>query len=69
MTPGLKFLWEIPSGARVRKPSARPINFAFGREGIVIRETFADKRHVGVLFDGASAVIEYPDNTELEVIG
>ena len=64
----LRPLGEIPSGSRVRKPSAIVFDFAYRRTGTVVRERLEDGReHLGVVWDGSGAVYEYPGETEFEV--
>ena len=62
-------LSNIPTGARVKKLTAIRLDFAFGRTGSVIRESFDGREHVGVLWDGGGRVYEYPDDCLLAVVG
>jgi hypothetical protein len=42
----------IADDARVSKPDAQPVDFAFGRVGTVIREQVDGRMCLGVLWDG-----------------
>lgn len=65
-------LGDIKTGARVRDQN--------GREGVVVRETFAAEvgnpvhrhmpiaEHQGVMWDGDDFVVEYGPDRELELI-
>lgn len=53
-------LEQFQDGARVTKPDAKHVDFAFGRVGTVIRERVDGRLCLGVLWDGAGRVFEYP---------
>ena len=56
-------LCDFETGARVRKPSAIPLfDFAFGRTGTVCRDAVDGRTCVGVMWDGANRIYEYPDD-------
>ena len=59
-------LSSFPTGASVTKPSALPVDYAFGRIGIVLREVADGKEHVGVLWEDAYTIVEYPADEEFE---
>jgi hypothetical protein len=62
---GARSLQSIPTGARVRKPSAIPFDFAFGREGTVVREYVDGRLHEGVCWDGSDSYLQYAGDTIL----
>lgn len=59
-------LEEFEDNARVLKPGAKPIDFAFGRVGTVVRENVDGRICLGVLWDGATSVFEYPGDILFE---
>lgn len=58
-------LATIPTGTRVRKPSAGRFDFAYGRAGTVVREEVEGDALQGVRWDGSSLVYAYPGETPL----
>lgn len=52
-----KPIGDMPTNARVWRPLAKPFDFAYGRKGWVKREG----EKVGVLYEGADAVIQYDE--------
>ena len=61
-------LGMMATGSRVRKLSAVMVDFAYGREGMVIRETLDGVTHLGIRWDGSHKVFEYPHDTEVEEV-
>lgn len=61
-------LMDVPTGSRVRKPSAIVFDYAYQREGIVIRELFDGASHVGIQWEGSPSVFEYSPDTLVEVL-
>ncbi len=61
-------LSDIPTGSGVMKPSAIPMDFAYMRRGIVVRETTEDGLMCGVVWEGSNTAFQYPDCTRFDLI-
>ena len=62
----MRELCDLPTGARVTKPSASYHDLAYKRTGTVKRETLPrsdGREHLGVLWDGANVILEYEPET------
>lgn len=59
-------LEHFEDDARVLKPNATRMDFAFDRIGTVIREKVDGRVCLGVLWDGATSVFEYPGDILFE---
>lgn len=57
------------SGARVTRPDARPVDYAYARTGTVVREEVDGAWLLGVVWDGWGAAVEYPPDTPFERAG
>lgn len=53
-------LSEFASGSRVIKPDAIRFDFAFQRIGTVCREVVDGHACIGVMWDGAGSIFQYP---------